>query len=154
MTVLKSETKHLHNFNIQKHGDFDHLESCFELQHTHTSFIRLAADNLVGDGSGQRVEEQGEKQRCDQQNDADDDVLLVASPHQVKETFERVNKPREGGVWTTVEKRGEKQKNWFSSLQILTDDYDALATMNGSPGKVFNVTTLKIWCIQMMCFIN
>lgn len=72
----------------------------------------------------------------------------------MKETFERVNKPREGGVWTTAEKRGEKQKNWFSSLQILTDDYDALATLNGSPGKVSNVTTLKIWCIQMMCFIN
>lgn len=118
MTVLKSETKHLHNFNIQKMETLI-FGKAVELQHTHTQFIRLAADNLVGDGSGQCVEEQGKEQRCDQQNDADDDVLLVASPHQVKETFERVNEPREGGVWTTAGKRRKANE----VVQFITDSY-------------------------------
>lgn len=55
----------------------------------------LSPDDLVGDGSWQCVEEQGEEQQCHEQQQSNDDVLLVASPNQVKETLEGVHKPGE-----------------------------------------------------------
>ncbi len=61
----------------------------------------LSIDYLLRNGSGQCVEQQGEEQHCDEQDQGDDDVLLVASPHQVEETLEWIDKPGEGGVWTT-----------------------------------------------------
>lgn len=53
----------------------------------------LSIDYLLRDGSWQSVEEQGEEQHCDENDQGDDDVLLVVPPHQVKETFEWVDKP-------------------------------------------------------------
>lgn len=61
----------------------------------------LSIDYLLRNGSWQCVEQQGEEQHCDEHEQGSDDVLLVASPHQVEETFEWIDKPREGGVWTT-----------------------------------------------------
>lgn len=69
-------------------------------------------DDLLWDGSWQCVEEQCEEQHCDEQDQSDDDVLLVASPHQVEETLERIDKPREGGVRAT----GEEGKRGYSSF--------------------------------------
>lgn len=60
--------------------------------------------------SWQRVEQQGEEQRCDEQDQGEDDVLLVASPHQVEETLEWIDKPREGGVWTAGGEREERRE--------------------------------------------
>lgn len=53
----------------------------------------LSIDYLLGDGSWQCVEQQGEEQHCDEQDQGNDDVLLVASPHQVEETLEWIDKP-------------------------------------------------------------
>lgn len=67
---------------------------------------RLASvDDPLGDGAGQRVEQQGQEQHGDEQDQRDDDVLLVASPHQVKETLEGVDEPGEGSVRTAVRGR-------------------------------------------------
>lgn len=60
----------------------------------------------------QRVEQQDEEQRQDEQDQGEDDVLLVAPPHQVKETLEWVDKPREGGVRTAVE--GGERETFFT----------------------------------------
>ncbi len=62
---------------------------------------QLSADNLLRNGSWQCVEEQGEEQRCEEHDHSSNDVLLVAFPHQVEETLEWIDEPREGGVWTT-----------------------------------------------------
>lgn len=61
----------------------------------------LSVDYLLRNGSWQCVEKQGEEQHCDEKDQGNDDVLLVASPHQVEETLEWIDKPGEGGVWTT-----------------------------------------------------
>lgn len=65
----------------------------------------LSIDDLLRNGSWQCVEEQGEEQHRDEQDQSDDDVLLVASPDQVEETFEWIHKPGEGRVRTTGRKR-------------------------------------------------
>lgn len=55
-------------------------------------------DNLLWNSTGQRVEEQGQEQHCDEQDQGDDDVFLVALPHQVEETLKWIDEPREGSV--------------------------------------------------------
>ena len=69
-----------------------------------------SVDYLLGNGSWQRVEQQGEEQHCDEHDQGDDDVLLVASPHQVEETLEWIDKPREGRVWTAGGGQKERRK--------------------------------------------
>lgn len=63
----------------------------------HTSSV----DYLLRNGPRQRVEEQSEEQHADEQHQGDDDVLLVAPPHQVEETLERIDEPGEGRVRST-----------------------------------------------------
>lgn len=68
----------------------------------------LSIDYPLRNGSWQCVEQQSEEEHSDEHDQGDDDVLLVASPHQVEETLEWIDEPREGGVWTTGGiKRGE-----------------------------------------------
>lgn len=56
-------------------------------------FSLLSIDYLLGDGSWQSVEEQGEEEHGDEEDEGYNDVLLVASPDQVEETFEWVHEP-------------------------------------------------------------
>lgn len=65
----------------------------------------------VTDCTWQRVDEEHQEDDENEQNYANDDVLLVISPDQVIQTLERVYKPREGCVWSAKRKerkRGEK----------------------------------------------
>lgn len=48
----------------------------------------------------QSVEQQEQEQHCDEEDQGQDDVFLVAFPHQVEEALKRIDKPGEGGVWS------------------------------------------------------
>lgn len=60
------------------------------------------ADYLLRNRSRQCVDEQGKEERGDKQQQGQNDVFLVALPHQVEETLEWIDKPREGGVRTAA----------------------------------------------------
>lgn len=55
-------------------------------------------NDLLRKSPWQGVEEQDEEQRCDEEDQGQDDVFLVAFPHQVEETLKRVDKPGKGSV--------------------------------------------------------
>ena len=60
----------------------------------------LSIDHLLGDGTWQRVEDQGKEEGSDEEDEGGDDVLLVVPPDEVEEALEGIHKPRERCVWT------------------------------------------------------
>lgn len=77
------------------------------------AFYCSSIDDLLRDGSWQSVEQQGEEQHCDENDQGDDDVLLVAPPDQVEEAFEWIDKPREGCVWTAEDGDREEENKYI-----------------------------------------
>lgn len=72
-----------------------------------------SVDHLLWKSSRQRVEQQDEEQHCDQEEQGEDNVFLVVLPHQVEETFERIDEPRERSV-RAAGVRGERgEQNYF-----------------------------------------
>lgn len=65
-------------------------------------------NQLTTDRTWQCVDEEHQEDDENKQNYANDDVLLVISPDQVVQTLERIDKPREGCVWSA--KEGERKK--------------------------------------------
>lgn len=50
-------------------------------------------NDLMRESLRQRVEQQDEEQHGDEEQQGEDDVLLVAFPHQVEETLKWIDKP-------------------------------------------------------------